>query len=336
VVHGSDPMSTNDVSWIFTYPRAEDIANSPITYTADQAGKMQTYSIDGMTDLVWFDSAEERQIYIDSNGTAGRTIDPTAFTATITEGVYNTTYTFYVTGTIQHYTVNYHLDSDTEASTPQDIYCNQFTPLTTIEDLGFTKAGSSFVGWAYTGMENPSFTDGQSVKNLAAANESIDLYGIWNSGPFIVYIVSSDTKMGSVNPAFISGVETGSIFTVDGNNASLSGQQITATAKDGYEFVNWMVMGADITDSYQMKGKTTVVAAFQIAVVPDDDEDSVYEEESEEMDEILWLMKMRQTSGSKIAGNETSDHEMEIAVAAGCVAVMCAIVAVTILTRQKP
>ncbi|MCH4221337.1 MAG: InlB B-repeat-containing protein, partial [Eggerthellaceae bacterium] len=91
---------------------------------------------------------------------------------------------------------------------------------------GFTRPGYTFTGWnTETGV---SYTDEQSVKNLAAEDTSVALYAQWheNSAVDINYATSNG---GMVNPAgdqYVapsSGVATGS----------------TATPDAGYHFVKW-------------------------------------------------------------------------------------------------
>ena len=112
----------------------------------------------------------------------------------------------------------------------------------------FTKDKYTFKGWATTAGGAVEYTDGQSVKNLTAADgATINLYAVWELNSYTV------------------------TFKVDGETISTINVNIDASAtlpeepsKEGYNFVGWFYEDGTQYTNQAITADTVLTAKFEI------------------------------------------------------------------------
>ena len=152
------------------------------------------------------------------------------------------------------YTVHYDANGGTGTMADQGIATNANANLTANT---FTREGYVFAGWnTVADGSGTAYTDGQSVRNLAAATETITLYAQWTP----TYTVHFDANGGT-------GTMVDQTFVV-GKSQALSANAFT---REGYIFVCWNTQfegdGTSYTDGRVVKniaaaGKTVTLYAI--------------------------------------------------------------------------
>ncbi len=135
-----------------------------------------------------------------------------------------------------------------------DIACDrQGAQNFTSEQNVFTRSGYTFQGWAVLAAGDVVFTDGQSVKDMAAAGYSVTLYAVWTSAAS--YAVTFDSNTGT-------GYMPAQNFTE--NTAKALQQNIFV--KSGYTFQGWST-ASDGTVEYTDGQKIVVASSMTLYAV---------------------------------------------------------------------
>ncbi|MBE6689453.1 MAG: hypothetical protein E7588_09335 [Ruminococcaceae bacterium] len=105
-----------------------------------------------------------------------------------------------------------------------------------LTDNSFTRDGYTFAGWATETDGQTVYTDGQEVVNLTSDDDgTVTLYAVWNEKTAVTVTYTAgengavDTASEALNPD--TGVANGS----------------TASANEGYKFVNWTADGQEVS-----------------------------------------------------------------------------------------
>ena len=122
-------------------------------YTATNGGGTQYYKADGTSAKAWTETSVTK---------------------------------LYAKWTANKYTVKFNENGGTGTMSEQSFTYDESKPLTT---NAFTRKGYDFAGWATSSNGTVQYTDGQSVSNLTATNNStVNLYAVWNEQePITVY-----------------------------------------------------------------------------------------------------------------------------------------------------
>ena len=137
------------------------------------------------------------------------------------------------------------------ANTGSGTMSNQSMTYDTAANLtanAFTRDKYTFKGWATTAGGAVEYTDGQSVKNLTAADgATINLYAVWELNSYTV------------------------TFKVDGETISTINVNIDASAtlpeepsKEGYNFVGWFYEDGTQYTNQAITADTVLTAKFEI------------------------------------------------------------------------
>lgn len=110
--------------------------------------------------------------------------------------------------------------------------------------------GYQFAGWTIT-------ADGDGKYTITATFTQIP------EETYTVTIAVAPADSGTVDQTSIAGVPSGAAVTVSGNTLTINGTTVTATAEDGYRFVNWTISGAEVTGGATVTGDTTITANFE-------------------------------------------------------------------------
>ena len=102
----------------------------------------------------------------------------------------------------------------------------------------FTRTGYTFLGWSkYSTATSPTYTNGQSVKNLTSVSDAIiNLYAVWQAN---TYTVSYNANGGS-------GTMSNSSHTYDVAKSLTS----NAFTREGYTFLGWSTSSGATTPTY--------------------------------------------------------------------------------------
>ncbi len=96
----------------------------------------------------------------------------------------------------------------------------------TLRANSFTKRGHTFLGWSEDKTATtPTYWDGQSVTNLAAAGETVTLYAIWRVNTYVVEFRANNGEGSMENQTFAYGEEK-----------ALSANTFT---REDYTFLGW-------------------------------------------------------------------------------------------------
>ena len=130
------------------------------------------------------------------------------------------------------------------------------TALRTISDLGYSRNGFDFKGWATSAGGGVVYTDGQSVSYLSSTGGTIDLYAVWEGKS---YTVTANANGGSF---YIYELKD---WTTSGNNVekevkfnSSYGYLPRLNDKTGYTFDGWYT---ELDGGSKVTSSTTVATA---------------------------------------------------------------------------
>ena len=158
------------------------------------------------------------------------------------------------------YTVTFNGNGNTGGSmSAQKFNCGEAQALTA---NAFTKTGHTFAGWnTEVNGSGDSYSNQQSVSNLAANGETITLFAQWTPNKYTVNFTVSPNGYGTVSQSSIVNVPYGTTVTGNSNAITINGTTVTATpaAKDAnysYSFNNWSNVPNTIT------GTCTITANF--------------------------------------------------------------------------
>ncbi|MBQ7043235.1 MAG: InlB B-repeat-containing protein [Clostridia bacterium] len=109
----------------------------------------------------------------------------------------------------------------------------------------FTRSGYTFLGWSTSSSAtSPTYTNGQSVKNLTSTNNgTVTLYAVWSKNP--TYTLSYNANGGSGAPSSQSG----------STNYTISS---TVPTRTGYAFLGWSTSSSAISATYQPGNSITI------------------------------------------------------------------------------
>ena len=174
-------------------------------------------------------------------------------TQTITHDAYNKTYTFYYTANT--YNVTYNGNGNTGGSTANSTHTYDVAQKLTTN--GFIKTGYTFAGWATTANGEKVYSDGQSVTNLASAqDETVTLYAKWTG---VTYYVKYDANGG-----------TGTMDNTTHVYGTASALRANTFTRTGYTFGGWATSangekvydnGASVSTLNSTSGGTTTLYA---------------------------------------------------------------------------
>ena len=137
------------------------------------------------------------------------------------------------------------------ANTGSGTMSNQSMTYDTAANLtanAFTRDKYTFKGWATTAGGAVEYTDGQSVKNLTAADgATINLYAVW--------------ELNSYTVTFKVDGETTSTINVDVDTAATLPEE---PSKEGYNFVGWFYEDGTQYTNQAITADTVLTAKFEI------------------------------------------------------------------------
>ncbi len=108
----------------------------------------------------------------------------------------------------------------------------------TLRPNAFTKTGYTFVGWAEEKTATvPTYTDGQSVTNLAAAGETVTLYALWAPNSYFIEFRANGGDGAMANQTHTYGTEL-----------ALSANTFT---REGYTFIGWSKSSKATSATYE-------------------------------------------------------------------------------------
>lgn len=156
----------------------------------------------------------------------GWSTSPTATTATYTNGQSVKNLTSTNGGTITLYAVwkpnEYYIYYNSNGGT--GTMANSYHYYDTVESLSankFTKDGYTFLGWSRNSTAiTPTYTDGQTVKNLISTTGGVTLYAVWQKNPVTATSIS------------VQNMPTKTIYEIN-DTFSASGISIKVTYSDG-------------------------------------------------------------------------------------------------------
>lgn len=204
------------------------VADKTVTYDSTY-GTLTTPTRDGYKFLGWFTAA--------SGGTQVTADTKVAIT---------TTQTLYAHWQANTYTVVFNGNGNTGGSTAtQTLTYDKAQALTS---NGFTKTGYHFVSWnTKSDGTGTSYTDKQSVTNIAGTNASVTLYAIWEANSYTVVFNNNDG----------TGVTSTQEFTYD-TAEDFDKKQLT---REGYIFKGWSTtQGGKVAYGDGQKGVTNLTS----------------------------------------------------------------------------
>ncbi len=108
----------------------------------------------------------------------------------------------------------------------------------TLRPNAFTKTGYSFVGWAEEKTATvPTYTDGQSVTNIAASGETVTLYAVWAPNTYFIEFRANGGDGAMANQTHTYGTEL-----------ALSANTFT---REGYTFIGWSKSSKATSATYE-------------------------------------------------------------------------------------
>jgi len=106
--------------------------------------------------------------------------------------------------------------------------------LRTISDLGYSRNGFDFKGWATSEGGGVVYTDGQSVSYLSSTGGEVHLYAVWQA---YTYTVTAEANSGSIpSTSGWSGSGDNATKTITFNSTYGT---LPAPTKTGYNFTGW-------------------------------------------------------------------------------------------------
>ena len=148
--------------------------------------------------------------------------------------------TFYAKFTPNNYTIVFHANNGTDATTSQNFKYDETQNLTANT---FTKEGCDFLGWSDSSGGDVKYADKLSVTNLTANdNGTINLYAVWQINQ---YTISFNSNGGSA----VSAIKANYGTNID---------EPTTPAKTGYIFVGWF-KDIDLTQAWDFAADTVPV-----------------------------------------------------------------------------
>jgi len=91
------------------------------------------------------------------------------------------------------------------------------SPLKRVEEIGFSRTGYDFAGWATSSSGGVVYSNGQSVSTLGPNGGSVNLYAVWRAKTYYIYFNANggSGNMGSLGVTYNSGskILTSNAFT---------------------------------------------------------------------------------------------------------------------------
>ena len=220
-------------------------SSSAHTYDIEKALTVNEYTLTGWTFAGWATSAEGEKEYDDKQSVVN---------LASTNGE---TVTFYAVWTANTYTVTYNSNKPATASgTVSGATENSLHTYDTDKALtanGYSLTGWTFAGWATSDDGEKAYSNGQSVKNLTAANgETVTLYAVWTAN---TYTITYDSNKPATASGTVSGSTAASSHTYDTDKAlTANGYSLT-----GWTFAGWSTSAEEekaYNDSQTVKNLT--------------------------------------------------------------------------------
>ncbi|MBR3836130.1 MAG: InlB B-repeat-containing protein [Clostridia bacterium] len=163
--------------------------------------------------------------------------------------------TLYAVWKANTYTVKYNANGGSGTMSNSSHTYNVSKALTS---NAFTRSGYTFLGWSTSSSAtSPTYTNGQSVKNLTSTNNgTVTLYAVWSKNP--TYTLSYNANGGSGAPSSQSG----------STNYTISS---TVPTRTGYAFLGWSTSSSATSATYQpgssiaISSNTTLYAVWKIS-----------------------------------------------------------------------
>ena len=134
----------------------------------------------------------------------------------------------YAKWTANKYTVKFNENGGTGTMSEQSFTYDESKALTT---NAFTRKGYDFAGWATSSNGTVQYTDGQSVSNLTATNNStVNLYAVWNEQEPITVYFRPKTAWKDNSPVIICDGESTAVTPYDCSGYYTA--QVPATTED--------------------------------------------------------------------------------------------------------
>ena len=192
----------------------------PSSVTVTYAAAMPTITPPtrtGYTFNGYFDATSGGTKYYNANGNSAKNWDKTSNT------------TLYAQWTANKYTVKFNANGGTGTMSDQSFTYDETKALTT---NAFTRKGYDFAGWAISSSGTVVYTDGQSVSNLTANNNStVNLYAIWTEQPPITVYFRPKSDWKTNNPVVICDGNSTAVTSYDCSGDYYTAQ-VPATTED--------------------------------------------------------------------------------------------------------
>ena len=152
------------------------------------------------------------------------------------------------------YTIQYNANGGTGIMQDREVFCSQSINL----DLNtFERSGFEFAGWnTDPGGAGTSYSDGQSVSNLAAANSTITLYAQWSEGNYEAEIVGG-SKYETIQEA-VNAAGTGATVRVLKNIVLTSAVNVSNNKNIILDIQNYTLSNANNLDINIIKNSGTL------------------------------------------------------------------------------
>lgn len=152
------------------------------------------------------------------------------------------------------YTIQYNANGGTGIMQDREVFCSQSINL----DLNtFERSGFEFDGWnTDPGGAGTSYSDGQSVSNLAAANSTITLYAQWSEGNYEAEIVGG-SKYETIQEA-VNAAGTGATVRVLKNIVLTSAVNVSNNKNIILDIQNYTLSNANNLDINIIKNSGTL------------------------------------------------------------------------------
>ena len=220
-------------------------SSSAHTYDIEKALTVNEYTLTGWTFTGWATTSSGTKAYDDSQSVKN---------LTATNGG---TVTLYAVWTANTYTVTYNSNipatASGEISGATENSLHIYDTDKALTSNGYSLTGWTFTGWATSDDGEKAYSNGQSVKNLTAANgETVTLYAVWTAN---TYTVTYNSNKPATASGEISGTTAASSHAYDTEKAlTANGFSLT-----GWTFAGWATSAEEekaYNDSQTVKNLT--------------------------------------------------------------------------------
>lgn len=226
LIYNKSDSSKYFQSWVYNETKTNGLINAS-TFGIYKTG----YTFNG-----WGTTSSGGTVF----GQGDNTLKPTDFNANIKNGDCSTT--LYAQWKANTYTVKYNANGGSGTMSNSSHTYDVSKALTS---NAFTRSGYTFRGWSTSSSAtSPTYTNGQSVKNLTSTNDgTVTLYAVWSKNP--TYTLSYNANGGSGAPSSQTG---SSSYTISS----------TVPTRTGYTFLGWSTSSSSTSATYQPGSSITI------------------------------------------------------------------------------